>query len=137
MKDKTAEPVRVVNFADFLTRSRANEGVTVPLPLPDGKASGIEITIRSTDSDAFQEARNVKLRENLAILALPEDQREAAELTAEIKLLSSLVAGWTIPDRDCTPEAIRELLTEAPYIRNFVDSTAAKKSAFFELKPVG
>lgn len=135
MKQQTTEPPRVVNFADFLTRDRANKGITVPLPLPDGKPSGVTLNVLSTDSDAFQTARNAKLRQNVVILAMPEEDREAAELEAEIDLLSSIVVGWTIPDRECTPENVKTLLREAPYIRNFLDRQAADKSAFFGLKP--
>lgn len=125
----------VVNLADFFTKAKANEGIKVPLPFPDGTASGKTLTILHLDSDAFQAARNDKLRANVGILALPEGpEREKAEEEAEIVLLSALVVGWDI-DAEFSRDAVQGLFREAPYVRNLVDKTAADKNAFFGRKP--
>ena len=136
MKNNKAASTVPAALSALFTTPRANEGVRISLPTPTGEASGFFVTVRGLDSDAFQIARNEKIRRNVEILAMPAEEQAAAEMEAELALLSSLVAGWDLPEVPCTFENIVELLRNAPKIRQTIDQTAADRNAFFGQKPV-
>lgn len=116
-------------LSDFFTREKANEGIEVPLYLPDGGESEHKLTIRGVDSDAFRQAETEAKRRALELAAdgkEPEDGRLA--------LLAPLVAAWTF-DEPCTPDNVRRLLKEAPQIADAVDRIAVRRSLFFAARP--
>lgn len=115
---------------DFYTRSKANAGITVPIPLPDETDSEATITIRGIDSDNFKAAKIARSRKNLQILQLPEAEQAAATETADTDLLVSLVAGWSL-DTEFTEDNVRALFTEAPHVRDLVNSVAGNRKSFF------
>lgn len=114
----------------FFTREKANDGISVPLLLPDGSDSGESLTIRGVDSDHFRKAQVERSKKNLIILQLPEAEQQAARDTADTELLAELVGGWTM-ETEFTTENVVKLLTESPAIRGLVDSTSANRASFF------
>lgn len=123
--------VKPYGLTDFFIREKANEGIDVPLALPNGEDSGHTICVRGIDSDHFKKAQVTRSRQNLRILAIENEEEQLAETEkADTALLSSLVAGWSFPE-EFNETYVVQLLTENPVIRSLVDGTAAKRSAFF------
>lgn len=114
----------------FFTRARANEGIEMPLLLPDGTDSGETMHILGVDSDAFRKASAVKSREMTRILTLPEDERHDAHDKANAVLLASLVTGWSL-DTPFTHENVVTLLLESRTVADQVDSLAGDRARFF------
>jgi hypothetical protein len=115
---------------EFFVREKANAGITIKLPLPDGTDSNETITVRGIDSDHFRKAKNDRARKNLEILQLPEAEQDEAFETADNELLSSLIAGWSL-ETEFTQENVMQLLYESPAIKELVDATAAARARFF------
>jgi len=124
---------------DFYTRARANEGVRLTLLDGNGKATEAWVIVRGLDSDAYRAAHDATnramvrlaaaVRENGASAELPADakaDREAAALAERV----ALVASWNL-EGECTPEAVAELLREAPYISDQIYFAAHDRDRFF------
>ena len=122
---------------EFFTRERANEGVKLPLYHPDGTTSEHWLLVRGVDSDSFRRTETKSKQRVVELLALPDDNtREEKISEVEIDCIASLVADWSFP-QELTHEAVVSFLTEAPQIREQVNSFAARRSVFFakKLKP--
>lgn len=116
----------------FFTRQRANEGVELPLDLPDGTPTRHRIRIRGVDSDQFR-AANAESRRRLVELAVNREKATidpADHETERLRLLASLVVSWTF-EVECTSENVITLLREAPQLAEQIDRIAAKRSLFF------
>lgn len=115
---------------DFYTLPKATEGVEFPLEM-DGKPTGHFLRIRGTDCEQFRKARFDGARR---LRDIPEgtDEWQRGKIMDEIVLdtLTSLVAGWSFED-ECTPEAVRELLHNAPHLADAVDKAAGERARFF------
>ena len=122
---------------EFFTRQKANEGVKLPLFLPDGTATEHYLVVRGIDSDHWRQAdaeskrmlaRAFKTDEDLKKL----DDKAMAHLIDESRMmvLTALIAGWSFDD-ECSPENVRKLLTEAPQIADEIDKFAARRTRFF------
>lgn len=118
----------------FFTRQRANEGVDLPLFLPDGKPTTHSIKIRGADSDAFRLAE-AESKRRLMQLSIDGDRDKlvASLATERIDLLASLVISWTFADRPCTLENVKTVLREAPQIADQIDKLSSKRQLFFAL----
>lgn len=118
---------------DFYTRDKANEGIKVPLYLPDGKESEHSIKIRGVDSDIFRaadtEARRAALQ--IARSGLSDEEKNLAYKKVENKLIASLVISWTF-DKECTLDNVVEFLENAPQIKDGIDLKAGNRKAFLE-----
>jgi hypothetical protein len=130
----------------FYTRDKANDGVRVDLFTPDGVKSGEWLMVRHVWSDAFADAEEAaklrvagKLRDELQRSGLKGEDEIPPEVRAVIKaegrearldLLAALVSGWSF-DSDCTPEAVRAFLHNAPQIAEQVDKIAGDTRRFF------
>lgn len=123
----------------FFTRQRANEGIELPLDLPDGTPTAHRIRIRGIDSDAFRTAHADSKRRMMEILMNQGDKAtpDAAALETErLQLLATLVVSWTFKDSagnpvPCTPQSVLSLLREAPQLAEQIDRIASKRSLFF------
>lgn len=116
----------------FFTRQRANEGIELPLDLPDGTPTKHRIRIRGVDSDQFR-AANADSRRRLAELVMNREKAtvDPADTDNErFRLLASLVVSWTF-ELECTPDNVVTLLREAPQLAEQIDRIAAKRSLFF------
>jgi len=102
------------------------------MPLADphtGEPSGMTLHVLGLESDAFRAALATKHRRNAEILTLPEEDQAAALEDAELELFASLVSGWSF-DEPFTVEGVKQLLSEAPQIKQAVDQFAGKRSNF-------
>jgi hypothetical protein len=116
----------------FFTRSRANEGVDVPLSLPDGTPTKHSIRVRGVDSDAFRAADAESRRKTMeAMLKKDEKATELLIRNEKYLLLSSLVVSWTF-DMPCTQENVINFFREAPQIADAIDRLAANRTRFFK-----
>lgn len=116
----------------FFTRQRANEGIKLPLSLPDGSDTDHWIRIRGIDSDAFK-AAEAEQRRRVYAASAEDDKAKLAAVLADIILENTcaLVIEWSFTDRPCTPENIKNLLREAPQITDQIDRLASRRALFF------
>lgn len=124
----------MAGMGDFYTRERANEGIKLPLALPDGTETEHYLVIRGIDSDAFRTAEAEAKRKAMQLAALEDDTTRAVAMENERNVLvASLVSGWSF-ESECTLESVREFLREAPQISDQIDQIATKRSLFFNGK---
>jgi len=116
----------------FFTRANANEGVKFFIPSPDGTGDSTAwIVVRGLDSDEYRNTKDQTYRDQLSVAALEDEElKEDAFKNNKIKLLSSLVVSWSF-DIPCNQDNIKTLLTEAPYIGDFLDRCASKRANYF------
>ena len=108
----------------FFTRENANEGIELPLLLPDGTKTEHWLRIRGVDADGFRKAEARSKRKMLEIAAEKDlDKRDAEVEDTRLAMLAALVIGWSF-DNPCTEAEIKRLFREAPQIAEQVDRTA-------------
>ena len=108
----------------FSTRENANEGIELPLLLPDGTKTEHWLRIRGVDADGFRKAEARSKRKMLEIAAEKDlDKRDAEVEDTRLAMLAALVIGWSF-DNPCTEAEIKRLFREAPQIAEQVDRTA-------------
>lgn len=116
----------------FYTRQGANEGRPFDMPLPNGKPSGVTLTVHGYDSDQFTTAarkHNKRVADIDADKEQTDDERDAAKRESGRVLLADIVSGWTA-DEDFSREAITTLFREAPYIQKRLNEWLADDSNF-------
>lgn len=115
----------------FFTRETANEGVTVPLYLPDGSKSEHWLCIRGVDSDAFRLAEADSRRDAFRVAEIEApDARNQAIADAKLRLVAALVKSWSF-GTPCTLDAVIDFFRQAPQIADAVDQLASKRALFF------
>lgn len=121
----------VVSMEAFFTREKANEGIEVPLYLPDGTKTEHWLRIRGVDSDHFRLAEAESKRDAMRV-AMIEDPLERAKAIADAKLnlIAALVISWSF-EKECTLENVKEFFRQAPQIADAVDQVASKRALFF------
>ena len=134
---------KVISMEDFFTREKANEGILVPLNLPDGTPTEHWIKIRGIDSDAFRKAeaeskrKMMEFARDLADKKLTSEQeREARQAFVDqsrLELIASLAFEWSFPV-ELNKEMITKFLTEAPNQADILDRLAYDRVAFFKKK---
>lgn len=118
--------------SSLFTLEKSCAGVALEIRLPNGQPSGQSITVRGTDSPEFQSAAREKNKQKIDILALPLEKQESAFEKATLKLMASVVAGWTFEEK-LTPEAVEALFKNAPDVLEQVDNFCTKRANFFKL----
>jgi hypothetical protein len=120
---------------EFHTRENSNNGIKVPLFLPDGKATKHHLMIRGIDSDAFRRAET-QAKRKASTLGMIEDINKRAEEIREIEIecIASLILSWTF-EEECTEANVVNFLREAPQIADLVNQLATKRSLFIAKKP--
>lgn len=135
---KTETPAAASQSQDdmslFFTREAANEGIKLPLYLPDGTESEHYLVVRGTDSDVFRKAE-MQAKRSAATIAQLESADDRSEMIAkeETKLIASLIAEWSF-STEMTQANVVKFLTEAPQIAEEVNRTAAQRGRFFKKK---
>ena len=134
---------KVINIEDFFTREKSNEGILVPLNLPDGTPTEHWIKIRGIDSDAFRKAeaeskrKMMEFARDLAEKKLtPEQEKEARQAFVDqsrLELIASLAFEWSFPV-ELNKEMVTKFLTEAPNQADILDRLAYDRVAFFKKK---
>ena len=119
---------------EFFTRSAANEGVKLPLYLPNGEVTKHHLTVLGIDSDIFRTAEAQAKRTAIGIAQLEsKEEREAKIEETERRLVSVLIADWSF-DKPCTLENVMVFLLEAPQISDAVNKFAAQRERFMAKK---
>ncbi|CAM3536768.1 hypothetical protein VA7868_03923 [Vibrio aerogenes CECT 7868] len=117
---------------EFFTRQKANEGVRLPLTLPDGTKTEHFLVIRGIDSDAFREAETEAKRQAMELSMIgDEEEKQQAIKDKKLSLVASLVLDWSF-EQACSPENVKAFLLEAPQIADQVDQLAARRALFFD-----
>jgi hypothetical protein len=119
--------------SQFHTRQSANEGIDLPLYLPDGTATEHSIKIRGVDSEVFRRAEIESRRRAMEAAATKgkEGVGPSEQLEERLFLIASLVISWSF-EQECTVENVKTFLREAPQVADQIDSLAAKRSLFFK-----
>lgn len=131
MSDNPTQPKNVEQAA-FFTRAKANEGIKLPLSLPDGSDTDHWIQIRGVDSDVFRAADSAARREALEMIDIVDKaELERRVNDGALRLLGSLVIAWSFP-MECTIDNIVTFLREAPQIGEQINRIAARRSVFFK-----
>lgn len=128
---KKASSSPVLGMEQFFTRQKSNEGVVLPLSLPDGSPTEHWIRIRGVDSDEYRKA-DARARRKAMEIAQEKDEAKRDDMIEETKIdvLAALFVDWSF-DKPCTAEHVREFLREAPQIAEVVDKSAYRRALFF------
>lgn len=119
------------SMSDFFTREKANNGIKVPLFMPNGSMTDQWLLLRGVDSDEFRLADVQAKRDAVRLAAIPETKdRDQAIYDLTIRLTAVLVADWSF-DEECTLENVINFFKEAPQIAHAVDVTAGDRGYFF------
>lgn len=115
----------------FFTREKANEGIEVPLYLPNGEKSNQWIRIRGVDSDHFRLAEADSRRQAMNIATIDDTLERAKAISdAKLALIAELVISWSF-EQECTLENVKDFFRQAPQIADAVDQVASKRALFF------
>lgn len=116
---------------DFFTREKANEGIQLPLYLPNGLKSEHWVRIIGIDSDTFR-AADIEARRDAVRIAQIDDPKAREEAIAKSKrdLVAVLVIDWSFPS-PCTHEEVSNFFKEAPQIMDAIDQAASRRALFF------
>ena len=117
--------------SDFFTLETANLGRRVMIPGRDGRLTAEWLHVHHTDSDAFRQKRAAVFTA-AAMLdpATPDAERKKLRDAAMLDLLASSVSGWSLED-GFSHESVTALLTNAPYLADWLDRTTSDASVFF------
>ena len=133
-----AKKKEVVGMGSFSIKGRSEDGIKVPLLLPDGEKTEHFLMVRGADSAAFRKAQARAHRGALELLKLskakkPIDAGDLAMRQAKVQrdLLSNLISGWSF-EEECTPETVSDFFEEAPQIEEMVNEIAGDRSQFFK-----
>lgn len=122
-----------MSMEKFYTRKKSNDGIKLPLPLPDGSPSGEHLIILGKYSDTFRiNEADMKRRAVEIVSKYPNDKkkRDEAMLKLEVEFLGTLVTGWSF-EQEFNKKNIEMFLSEAPQIRDLVDKSIANNALFF------
>jgi hypothetical protein len=118
----------------FYTAAAAEEGVELPLYLPNGEKTEYFLRVRGIDSDKFRIADAQSKRGAVVIAAIDDDEkRTKALLDMRIKLAATLVIDWNLSE-PCTLANVEKLFRNAPQLLEMVDRVASQRSLFFSRK---
>ena len=140
-----------MNPEDFYTKPACNVAQRLPLYLPDGTDSGEWIEVYGIDSDAYDAAKKETQRQLLAVdVEISQLEKKMADRNlnnaiTELQKLSddrkriiegrvlatraAIVSGWSFK-KECTHEAVIELMKNAPLIADEVDRYATNRMNF-------
>ena len=116
------------SFKKHFTKEQANSGVKMPVKTPDGLTSDDWIVVLGTDSDAF-----ARLEADYREIALSEKSTTDDKKNAMSKCLAALIGGWSF-DEDCNEKNKLELLQQAPFIKDQINTFAADRSNYIKKK---
>ena len=117
-----------MNAKRFYSKEAANAGKRVALTEPNGKPTDEWILVAGRDSDAYRKSE-ADYRKKIADAvasgeALPDDS------DALLARSVACVIGWSLED-ELTPENVKSLLLNAPYIRDEIDTVIFSRERFF------
>ncbi len=127
-----------MKVSDFYTVPKSEAGIKVPLLKSDGTESGEWLLVIGPDSKRFGKAvaelnRGLAdLRETKSDSSVKDDAELRDALADELlaNYVEKLVIGWSFVD-PFTPEALRDLLKNAPSIAMSIPNISTDRSRFF------
>lgn len=120
---------------DFFTRDSANDGIRLPLVLPDGTPTSHWLDIRGIDSDAFCEEEADSFRRGLQLASEKDEaKRKLARKEEDLRVTATLVKGWSF-EKPCALDNVIALLRNAPQIKKQVEVAAYDRARFFKKGP--
>lgn len=120
-----------VAFEDFFTKDLHEEGVKVPLTLPDGTTTAHWVILKGKHSEAFEKAKEDGMRR--IVNAMREDS-DIDKSQIALEALASTVTGWSFKDKECSFSNVCELMTNAPELREAIDSFVADSTNYMKKK---
>lgn len=117
------------DLEQFFTREKANEGIKLPLSLPDGSPSGHWLMIRHIDCDEFRK-KDFEMKRRL-VYDSKKTSFDGVTAEQQAELLSVLIASWSFSDVECNDENKIQLLIEAPQIADEINRVSVINSLFF------
>lgn len=132
-----SEETKSVGMEAFNVVKLSNEGVKMPLSLPDGTKTAEYLVVRGADSKEFRTHLSKANREKVKVAKLnTKDPAAADRKLAEInrELVATLVAGWSFPV-ECDKAHVVQFLADSPQIQKQVDDFAGNQANFFVRPP--
>lgn len=117
-----------MNAKRFYSKEAANAGKRVALTEPNGKKTDEWILVAGQDSDAYRKSEAEYRKKITEAVAKGEEMPEDGN--ALLNRTVACVIGWSLDD-ECSPENVRELFENAPYIRDLVETTIFSRERFF------
>jgi hypothetical protein len=118
----------------FFTRERAEAGQPLPLFYPWGEPTGEWIQVRGADCAEYRRVKENFDRDVIeAVIDAKGDPAKAVmpKLSILERQAVALIVGWSFED-PCTPEAVANLLYEAPQIIDQVKRFAEDRRNFYK-----
>lgn len=119
-------------------RKKQDEGVEVPIKLPDGSNSGMVITVASYESERVKRiAREIG---NKALIEQKRNPRKGDSVEAieerTFAIAIASIVDWSGLEMDgkpleCTRDNIRMVLEKFPFIAEQIDAAAGDRALFF------
>lgn len=124
-----------LGIEDFFTRDFANDGLRLPLVLPDGTPTPHWLDIRGIDSDAFCEEEADSFRRGMQLASEKDEaKRKLARKEEDLRVTATLVKGWSF-EKPCTADNVIALLRNAPQIKKQIEVAAYDRARFFKRGP--
>jgi len=123
---------------EFFTREVANEGLLMPLKLPNGEPSDEWIRVLGRDSDQFRAAELIANRKALnALESFTGDAHAAEEIGVNLQreCIAALISAWSF-ELELTLDNKLRVLREAPQIADAINLLAGDRARFFTNKVV-
>lgn len=126
----------------YKVKEEVEHGVKMNLMLPDGSLSEDYLMVLSTYSSAYKQEENKLLREaalkrkELADSGktLSEDEQWEYKQSSNLRLLSSLVTGWSFKEQEFSKQNLIDWLKEAPTVQDQLDFFSQNHKAWFAAK---
>ncbi len=131
---ETEETAGKCGMAAFNIARKSNEGVKLPLTLPDGTETAEWVKVRGADSKRFRNTQAKANRERLKnVKKKSQEPAQVAQQDADItrRLVASLVSDWSFPE-ECNEANIVKFLADAPQIQEAIDLFADQRVNFFD-----
>ena len=126
-----------IGMGAFNLVKKSNDGVKMPLTLPDGTATDEFIVVRGADSTLFRGAKakcNRELLKNLKKIKDDPEKQEKVQTEATRNLVAALVADWSFPE-ECNAVNVAKFLADAPQVQEQIDMFADTRTNFFVKPP--
>lgn len=127
------------DMSAFNVTTLSNDGVKVPLSLPDGTPTEEFLVVCGADSKEFKTHKmNADRRKLQAVKDLKDNPERLAELHEDInrELVATLVKSWSF-EPECNVKNVCAFLESAPQVQTQVDKFAGDRSNFFTKPPKG
>lgn len=119
-----------MNISDLYSKEKHESGAEMIVNGEGGKPTSLALILRGVDSDIYRESSRKMRRKVLEAVRSDKGLEDMDEVSADIDAFVDLTIGWKGTDEEFTPELCRELYTEAPYVRDQVDSFIGSRSNF-------